>query len=77
MARECAWSGDEFDGKGYIVQTTEGPEVVSEKALRESRGTTDKAARKQIDDLEARLDELARQVKDLTDQVTQGKGASR
>lgn len=31
--RVCAWSGDEFEGKAYIFNTTEGPEIVSPAAL--------------------------------------------
>lgn len=33
MTRECAWTGEEFTGKGYIVTTTEGTEVVSAAAF--------------------------------------------
>lgn len=32
--RVCAWSGEEFTGKAYILQTTDGVELVSEAALK-------------------------------------------
>lgn len=32
MTRQCAWTGSPFEGKGYILETTEGPEVVSADA---------------------------------------------
>jgi hypothetical protein len=31
--RECAWTGAQFEGKGYILTTTEGTELVSEAAF--------------------------------------------
>lgn len=34
MAHTCAWTGEEFTGKGYVLKTTEGSEVVSEAAFR-------------------------------------------
>ena len=31
----CAWTGEHFSGKGYLLPTTDGPaEVVSEHAIR-------------------------------------------
>lgn len=33
FTRECAWTGEDFEGKGYIIQTTEGFEVVSAAAF--------------------------------------------
>lgn len=35
MIRQCAWSGEEFEGKGYVLTLVEGGhEVVSEDAFR-------------------------------------------
>jgi hypothetical protein len=31
--RTCAWTGEEFEGKGYILTSTDGTEVVSEAAF--------------------------------------------
>jgi hypothetical protein len=33
FTRTCAWTGEEFEGKGYILTTTEGTEVVSAAAF--------------------------------------------
>lgn len=33
MTYRCAWTDEEFDGKGYVLTTTEGQEVVSADAL--------------------------------------------
>lgn len=33
FTRECAWTGDDFEGKGYILQTTDGTELVSAAAF--------------------------------------------
>lgn len=33
FTRECAWTGESFEGKGYVLTTTEGTEVVSEAAF--------------------------------------------
>lgn len=72
--RQCAWSGDEFDTKGYVLQSTEGPEVVSEKSLRETRGTTDKVARGKIDEMMAVLAEFGKRLDAIESQLKGGKG---
>lgn len=33
FTRTCAWTGEEFEGKGIVVTTTDGTEVVSEEAF--------------------------------------------
>jgi hypothetical protein len=33
FTRTCAWTGEEFAGKGIILTTTEGQEIVSEAAF--------------------------------------------
>lgn len=30
---KCDWSGEEFTGIGYVLQTTEGPQIVSAEAF--------------------------------------------
>ncbi|MYS19167.1 hypothetical protein GA0115240_105818 [Streptomyces sp. DvalAA-14] len=33
MTRECAWTGEEFTGPGFVLTTTEGQIIVSEDAF--------------------------------------------
>lgn len=58
MKRQCAWSGEEFEGKGYILTLSEGGhEVVSEDAFRgggrvEHRSDVDETADQNASDPE-------------------------
>lgn len=71
---QCAWNGEEINGKGYVLNTTEGPEVVSEKALRETRGATDKTARTRVDELAVQVEELRARLDQVTSDATAEKG---
>lgn len=56
MERTCEWTGKASEGKFYLLPSTEGTEVVSEKALR-SRGD-DSRLREQLKDLQQRIELL-------------------
>lgn len=44
FTRECAWTGEQFEGKGIVLTTTEGQEIVSEEAFMAPwRATQDQA----------------------------------
>lgn len=74
---QCAWNGEEINGKGYVLNTTEGPEVVSERAFKETRSTTDKTARKAADDLMAALAELTARMDAVEHQLGSQKGSTK
>lgn len=44
FTRECAWTGNEFEGKAYVLTTTDGQEIVSAAAFLAPWDNADKQA---------------------------------
>jgi len=58
--RECAWTGESTPGRHYVLTTTEGQELVSERAFRAGGADPDAVATLQRD-----LAHLAKRVTEL------------
>jgi hypothetical protein len=65
--RECAWSGETRQGKFYILQTTEGTELVHADALADKLGGSSDdlvTLMKTVDALKSRVAKLEKQFQD-------------
>ncbi len=73
----CDWSGEESSGLMYVLQTTQGPQLVAEETFRGERvpARTLRTTQIKVERLEARVDELEKAVNDLLAAAKEGKSS--